>query len=247
MKMSSGNFPQSSTSGGSVTALELRDVSKLYPGSPPVKALDGVSVRISEGEMVAVVGPSGSGKSTLLHIMGTLDIPTTGVVLIEGVDSSSLDDNALAAVRGRRVGFVFQRFLLLPDASALDNVANGLLYNGTPRKQRREAAVACLERVGLASRVHHRPHELSGGEMQRVALARALVHCPAFILADEPTGNLDSASSKAIMDLLFSFHDEGRTIIVITHNEEISALLPRELRLLDGQVVDDTTRRIQAQ
>ena len=225
-------------------ALELRDVSKRYPGNPPVTALDGMSVRISHGEMVAVVGPSGSGKSTMLHIMGTLDAPTSGAVLIEGVDTSSLDDDALAAIRGRRVGFVFQRFFLLPGTSALDNVANGLLYTGIPRPQRREAAAASLERVGLGTRAHHRPNELSGGEMQRVALARALVHEPAFILADEPTGNLDSAASEAIIGLLHSLHDEGRTIIVITHNREISAALPRELRVLDGRLTADTAGEV---
>ena len=224
-------------------ALELRNVSKLYPGTPPVTALDGVSVEIARGEMVAVVGPSGSGKSTMLHIMGTLDAPTSGAVLIEGLDTSGLDDDALAAIRGRRVGFVFQRFFLLAGTSALDNVANGLLYTGAPRPQRREAAAAALERVGLGARVHHRPNELSGGEMQRVALARALVHEPAFILADEPTGNLDSSGSKAIIELLGSLHGEGRTIIVITHNEEISAAMPRRLRMLDGRLTDDTADR----
>ena len=229
---------------GSQPALELRRVSKQYPGTPPVTALDRVSVRIARGEMVAVVGPSGSGKSTMLHIMGTLDAPSGGSVLIEGVDTSSLDDDDLAAIRGRRVGFVFQRFFLLPSTSALDNVANGLLYTGTPRPQRREAAEAALERVGLAARAQHRSNELSGGEMQRVALARALVHRPAFILADEPTGNLDSAASNAIIDLLHSLHEEGRTIIVITHNPEISAGLPRELSVLDGRLVGDTTNGV---
>ena len=232
--------PPGSGSDPPAAALELHDVSKQYPGTPPVTALDAVSVRISHGEMVAVVGPSGSGKSTMLHIMGTLDAPTSGAVLIEGVDTSCLDDDALAAIRGRRVGFVFQRFFLLPGTSALDNVANGLLYTGIPRPQRREAAAASLERVGLGTRVHHRPNELSGGEMQRVALARALVHEPAFILADEPTGNLDSAASEAIIDLLHSLHDEGRTIVVITHNREISSALPRELRMLDGRLTEDT-------
>jgi len=224
----------------SVPALELRNVSKQYAGTPPVTALDGVSVQIARGEMVAVVGPSGSGKSTMLHIMGTLDAPTSGSVIIEGLDTSGLDDGSLAAIRGRRVGFVFQRFFLLAGTSALDNVANGLLYTGTPRPQRREAAATALERVGLGTRAHHRPNELSGGEMQRVALARALVHRPAFILADEPTGNLDSAGSEAIIELLLSLHDEGRTIIVITHNEQISSAMPRRLRMLDGRLTDDT-------
>jgi len=224
----------------SVPALELRNVSKQYAGTPPVTALDGVSVQIARGEMVAVVGPSGSGKSTMLHIMGTLDAPTSGSVIIEGLDTSGLDDGSLAAIRGRRVGFVFQRFFLLAGTSALDNVANGLLYTGTPRPQRREAAATALERVGLGTRAHHRPNALSGGEMQRVALARALVHRPAFILADEPTGNLDSAGSEAIIERLLSLHDEGRTIIVITHNEQISSAMPRRLRMLDGRLTDDT-------
>ena len=236
MTVAGAEIPDPPQRPGPAAALELRDVSKLYPGTPPVAALDGVSVRISHGEMVAVVGPSGSGKSTMLHIMGTLDAPTSGSVLIEGVDTSSLDDDALAAIRGRRVGFVFQRFFLLPGTSALDNVANGLLYTGTARSQRREAAAVALERVGLGARALHRPNELSGGEMQRVALARALVHQPAFILADEPTGNLDSAGSKAIIDLLVSLHEEGRTIIVITHDEEVSSVMPRRLRMLDGRL-----------
>ena len=221
-------------------ALELRNVSKLYPGSPPVAALDDVSVRIRREEMVAVVGPSGSGKSTMLHIMGTLDVPTRGSVLIEGTDTSTLDDDTVAAIRGQRVGFVFQRFFLLAGTSALDNVANGLLYTGAPLSERREAAAAALERVGLAARASHRPNELSGGEMQRVALARALVHEPAFVLADEPTGNLDSAGSRAIIDLFFSLHDEGRTLIIITHNTDISSALPRQLHIRDGRLTHDT-------
>ena len=221
-------------------AIELREVTKQYPGSPPVTALDGVSVRISRGEMVAVVGPSGSGKSTMLHVMGTLDNPTSGSVLIEGVDTSVLDDNSLAAIRGRRVGFVFQRFFLLAGVPVVDNVANGLLYAGVARAQRREAAQTVLERVGLGARMWHRPEQLSGGETQRVAVARALVHDPAFVLADEPTGNLDSAASQSLMDLFASLHDEGRTIIVITHNESIASGLPRRLQILDGRLEQDT-------
>ena len=221
-------------------AMELRDVTKRYPGSPPVTALDRVSVRISRGEMVAVSGPSGSGKSTMLHVMGTLDNPTSGSVLIEGVDTSVLDDNRLAAIRGRRVGFVFQRFFLLAGVPVIDNVANGLLYAGVARASRRESAAAVLERVGLGARMWHRPEQLSGGETQRVAVARALVHDPAFVLADEPTGNLDSAASVSLMDLFGSLHDEGRTIIVITHNEQIASDLPRRLQILDGRVELDT-------
>lgn len=223
----------------SVPAIELQEVSKHYPGSPPVVALDRVSVRIDRGEMVAVVGQSGSGKSTMLHVMGTLDGPTSGTVLIEGIDTSVLSDDRLAAIRGRRVGFVFQRFFLLAGVAVIDNVANGLLYTGATRPQRREAAAAVLERVGLGDRIWHRPNELSGGETQRVAVARALVHEPAFVLADEPTGNLDSASSASIMDLFMSLHDEGRTIVVITHNEDIAATLPRRLQILDGRLHDD--------
>lgn len=220
-------------------AIELRDVSKHYAGSPPVTALDRVSVRIERGEMVAVVGQSGSGKSTMLHVMGTLDQPTSGTVLIEGIDTSALPDDRLAAIRGRRVGFVFQRFFLLAGMPIIDNVANGLLYSGASRSQRRTAAEAVLERVGLGARMWHRPNELSGGETQRVAISRALVHEPAFILADEPTGNLDSASSASIMELFHSLHDEGRTIVVVTHNESIATALPRRLQILDGRLEHD--------
>ncbi|MCY3607938.1 MAG: ABC transporter ATP-binding protein [Acidimicrobiales bacterium] len=220
-------------------AIELRDVSKRYAGSPPVIALDRVTVQICQGEMVAVVGQSGSGKSTMLHVMGTLDQPTSGSVLIEGIDTSALPDDRLAAIRGRRVGFVFQRFFLLPGIPTIDNVANGLLYTGTSRSERRTAAEAVLDRVGLGDRMWHRPNELSGGETQRVAVARALVHRPAFILADEPTGNLDSASSASIMDLFHSLHSEGRTIVIVTHNESIAAALPRRLHILDGRLERD--------
>lgn len=224
----------------SAPAIELREVTKEYPGAPPVTALDRVSVRIEQGEMVAVIGQSGSGKSTMLHVMGTLDQPTSGEVLIEGVNTSALHDDQMAAIRGRRVGFVFQRFFLLAGVPAIDNVANGLLYTGAPRPRRREAAERVLERVGLGTRMWHKPEELSGGETQRVAVARALVHEPAFVLADEPTGNLDSASSKSIMDLFFSLHEEGRTIVVITHNEAIASALPRQLQILDGRLENDT-------
>lgn len=220
-------------------AIELRNVSKSYPGSPPVIALDQVSVQIDQGEMVAVVGQSGSGKSTMLHVMGTLDQPTSGTVLIEGIDTSALADDRLAAIRGRRVGFVFQRFFLLAGIPIIDNVANGLLYTGASRSERRMAAQAVLERVGLGARMWHRPNELSGGETQRVAISRALVHEPAFILADEPTGNLDSASSASIMDLFHSLHSDGRTIVIVTHNESIAAALPRQLQILDGRLERD--------
>lgn len=223
-----------------VPAIELHEVTKQYPGSPPVTALDRVSVRVSQGEMVAVVGPSGSGKSTMLHVMGTLDNPTSGSVFIEDMNTSELNDKQLAAIRGRRVGFVFQRFFLITGVPVIDNVANGLLYAGVSRSRRREAAAMVLERVGLGPRIWHRPDQLSGGETQRVAIARALVHDPAFVLADEPTGNLDSETSHSIIDLFSSLHDEGRTIIVITHNENIASTLPRSLRILDGHLQEDT-------
>ena len=221
-------------------ALELRNVTKAYGGTPPVKALDDVSVAIRGGEMVAVVGPSGSGKSTMLHVMGTLDRPTSGQVLVDGVDTGRLDDKKLSALRGRKIGFVFQRFFLLPGVTALDNVANGLLYLGVDQAVRRELAFDALARVGLAQRTTHVPSQLSGGERQRVAIARALIHSPAFILADEPTGNLDSVSSGAVMELLESLHAEGSTIAVITHDTDIAEGLPRQVRLLDGRVTEDT-------
>jgi putative ABC transport system ATP-binding protein len=220
-------------------ALELRDVVKEYPGSPPVRALDGVSLRIDRGELVAVVGPSGSGKSTMLHMMGTLDRPSTGRVLVDGIDTTDLNDKALSALRGRKIGFVFQRFFLLPGTSAIANVANGLLYAGVSPGERRVAAVEALHRVGLGRRMNHLPSELSGGELQRVAVARALVHRPAFLLADEPTGNLDSRSSEAIMDLLRGLHAEGSTIVLITHDTGIAASLPRQVQVLDGRIKAD--------
>ena len=220
-------------------AIELRGVSKVYPGPPEVTALDDVSVRIQRGEMVGVVGPSGSGKSTMLHMMGTLDNPTSGSVLVEGIDTAALDDNHVAAIRGRRVGFVFQRFFLLSGVPVIDNVGNGLLYTGATRAQRREAAEAVLASVGLGARMWHTPQQLSGGETQRVAIARALVHDPAFVLADEPTGNLDSQASESVMELFAALHAEGRTMIVITHNEAIAEILPRRMRILDGRIVED--------
>ncbi len=221
-------------------ALELRNVTKAYGGTPPVNALDDVTVAIRSGEMVAVVGPSGSGKSTMLHVMGTLDRPTSGQVLVDGVDTGQLDDKRLSALRGRKIGFVFQRFFLLPGVTALDNVANGLLYLGVDLAVRRELAFDALARVGLAQRTSHVPSQLSGGERQRVAIARALIHSPAIILADEPTGNLDSVSSGNVMDLLASLHGEGSTIAVITHDTDIADGLPRQVRLLDGRVTEDT-------
>jgi putative ABC transport system ATP-binding protein len=223
-------------------ALELEHVTKTYGAQPPVPALRGVSFKVRRGELVAIVGPSGSGKSTLLHVIGTLERPTSGVVRIGGVDAGRLSDRQLSLLRAREIGFVFQQFFLSEHATVRDNVADGLLYAGVPAAERRRRADEALTQVGLCARAGFRPTTLSGGERQRVAIARALIGRPAIVLADEPTGNLDSTTGASIMALILELHAAGATIIMITHDVGLADQLPRQIRVLDGQIVSDVNQ-----
>ena len=225
-----------------MTVLEFDAVTKTYGAQPPVHALRGVNLAIQQGDLVGIVGPSGSGKTTLLQLAGTLDRPTTGAVRMLGMDVATLADRELAALRATRIGFIFQQFFLAEHANILDNVADGLLYAGVPRAQRRRRALQALDRVGLSARPQALPTQLSGGQRQRVAIARALVGQPSIVLADEPTGNLDTTTGQSILTLIDELHADGATIVVITHNRDIAERMPRQIEMRDGRVTADSRR-----
>jgi len=227
--------------GPPTAVLELESVTRVYSSEPQVTALRGVSLTVREGELVAVVGPSGSGKTTLLHLMGTLDRPSSGTVRITGVDTRRMSDRQLSALRATSIGFIFQQFFLAEHSRVLDNVADGLLYAGVGLDERRERAVEALRLVGLGERWQARPTQLSGGQRQRVAIARALVGEPAIVLADEPTGNLDSATGESILNLIHELNTRGTTILVITHDQGIASRMPRQISMLDGRIVADSS------
>jgi putative ABC transport system ATP-binding protein len=225
--------------------IELKNVHKVYPmGEVSVPALRGINLTIHPGEFVAIMGPSGSGKSTLMHLLGCLDLPSDGVVQLDGKDITTLDEDTLAQIRGKKVGFVFQTFNLIPTLTAQENVEMPLFFQGVPREKRRARAAELLRKVGLDGRLHHKPAQLSGGERQRVAIARALANDPEIILADEPTGNLDSESGKAILELLAQLHREGKTIILVTHNPEAAAYAQRIVRIRDGRLVEEVAANV---
>ena len=225
------------------TVISINNISKVYEGPPPVKALDGVSLNVKEGDLVAIVGQSGSGKSTLLNMIGLLDSVSGGSIEIEGKDISDLTDNELSKFRGEKIGFIFQSFFLLPGLTAQENVAEGLLYQGISRSERLEKAGDVLEQVGLGDRLSHLPKELSGGQQQRVAIARALVQDPAFVLADEPTGNLDKESGINILNILKELNNQGKTVIMITHNQEHANMFKKVIELVDGKIVKNEKKK----